>query len=319
MRKTKPKSSSDLTAPLNPTRRAALKKLLALGALATFDIGALSSCARKSLPLAKRERKVLVLGLDGLDARLVERGLAEGKLPHLSRLRERGGYSRLLSSVPPQSPTAWASVITGTNPGKHGIFDFIQRDPQTYLPHLSIARTETSGRALSLGDWKIPLSGAQVQSSREGKAFWEHLCAQGVPCSIYRIPTNFPPRATGAQELAGLGAPDLRGTYGEFSYYTDAPSVEQDISGGTVERVTVWNNHIRARLVGPVNTLRQEYSESSADFDIWLDRAHKLAKIAVQGQELLLREGEWSEWVPVQFEMIPHLNNMNVCVNLCFS
>ena len=77
---------------------------------------------------AGRARRVLVIGLDGLEPSLVEPMLAAGELPHLARLRERGGYSRLATTFPAQTPVAWSSFATGTNPGGHGIFDFLRRD-----------------------------------------------------------------------------------------------------------------------------------------------------------------------------------------------
>jgi predicted AlkP superfamily phosphohydrolase/phosphomutase len=304
-------SLRDADAPRDLSRRAALKKLAAFAALAAVDITALASCGRRALAPLATERKVIILGLDGLDPRFVERWMGEGKLPNMSRLRELGGYSRLASSIPPQSPVAWATCITGRNPGGHGIFDFIQRDPQTYLPYLSIARTDPPGRTLSVGDWKLPLSGARVQCLRQGRAFWELLAERGVPCSAYRIPSNFPPQDTGAKELAGLGAPDLRGTYGEFSYYTDSPPKgARSISGGAVYRVTVSDGHVRARLTGPENTMRDGSPDTYADFDVWVDPRHRVAKIAVQGQEIVLRQGEWSDWLVVRFEMLPHLKSV---------
>jgi predicted AlkP superfamily phosphohydrolase/phosphomutase len=298
--------------PADPSRRAALKKLAALGLLAAVDMTALASCGRRAIPRQARERKVIVLGLDGLDPGLTERWMAEGNLPNLSRLRSSGGFRSLTSSIPPQSPVAWATFISGRDPGAHGIFDFIQRDPETYLPYLAIARTDPPRRTLSVGHWKLPLSGARVRSLREGPTFWDLLCERGVPCSIYRVPTNFPPREGGAEELAGLGAPDLRGTYGEFSYYTDAPPPGgQSLSGGAVYPVTIVNGHLRARLLGPENTLREGRPHCSVDFQVWTDRERRLAKIVLQHQELLLRQGEWSEWVAVRFEMLPHLKGVS--------
>jgi predicted AlkP superfamily phosphohydrolase/phosphomutase len=304
-------SRHDREGPSDPARREALKRLLALGALAAVGPGALSlsGCGRRPSALHP-ERKVVVLGLDGLDAQLMERWMAEGKLPHFSRLRQAGGYGRLASTSPPQSPVAWATIATGLGPDGHGIFDFIQRDPRTYFPYLSIARTEEAKRTVSVGEWRVPLSGARVTRLRRGRTFWEVLASEGVPCSVYRLPTQFPVGGSGANELAGLGAPDLRGTYGEFSYYTDAPPANaRSITGGAVYRVTVSNGHVRARLFGPDNSLLEDEPQTSAEFDIWMDADHRLAKIAVQGQEVLLRQGEWSDWVPVRFELVPHLKS----------
>lgn len=303
---------ADPDPPADPSRRAALKKLAAFGLLAAFDITALTSCARRAASPRARERKVIILGLDGLDPGLASRWMAAGKLPNLSRLQSGGGFRPLLSSIPPQSPVAWATFITGRDPGGHGICDFIQRDPKTYLPYLSIARTDPPRRTLSLGQWRLPLSGARVRSLREGPAFWDLLCERGVPCSVYRVPTDFPPRQGGARALAGLGAPDLRGTYGEFAYYTDAPPrPARSLSGGAVYRVTVADNHLRARLAGPENTLRADRSESCVNFDAWLDPERGVAKIVVQGREALLRQGEWSDWMPLRFDLVPHVKGVS--------
>ena len=89
-----------------------------------------------------RARRVLVIGLDGLEPSIVEPMVAAGELPNLARIRERGGYSRLATTFPAQTPVAWSSFATGTNPGGHGIFDFLRRDPTTYLPDLGLNRYE---------------------------------------------------------------------------------------------------------------------------------------------------------------------------------
>jgi predicted AlkP superfamily phosphohydrolase/phosphomutase len=288
----------------DPAKRETLKKLAALGALALVDSAALVGCGRPHV--TAREGKVIVLGLDGLDPRRVAQMLAQGRLPNLAKLRERGGFSTLTSTIPPQSPVAWATFITGMDPGGHGLYDFIHRDPKDYLPYFSIARTEPPARNLSLGAWRIPLSHGKVESLRRGRAFWEILGEAGVPCAIYRLPSNFPPSDTGAKQVAGLGAPDLRGTYGECTYFTDGPISEQERSAGLTAQVTASNDRVLTRLEGPANTLRAGAPKSGVDLTIWLDRAHKAAKIAASGQEVLLKEGEWSEWIPLEFEMLPH-------------
>ncbi len=304
--------NTDQQRAADPAKRATLKKLAALGLLALVDVGALSSCGRSIVSPMLRERKVIVLGLDGLGSRYVSRLMDRGKLPNMSRLRELGGFRALTSSIPPQSPVAWATFITGRDPGGHGIYDFIQRDPTTYLPYLSIARTEEPQRTLSVGQWKFPISRGKVELLRRGRAFWDVLAEQGVPASIYRVPSNFPPQDTGVKQLAGLGAPDLLGTYGQFSFYTEAPPKgAEDMSGGAVHEVKVSDGRVRARLLGPQNTLRKDSPDTSVEFEIRVDRGHRLAKIVVQGREVLLREGEWSDWVPLRFEMIPHVKHIS--------
>jgi predicted AlkP superfamily phosphohydrolase/phosphomutase len=237
--------------------------------------------------------------------------MAEGKLPSFARLRELGGYCSLGSSNPPQSPVAWATFITGRDPGVHGIYDFIQRDPETYIPYLSIAQTTPPDKTISIGQWKVPLSGGKVELLRRGQAFWDLLAERGVPAIAYRIPSNFPPQDTGVKQLAGLGTPDLRGTYGEFSFYTDAPPRPgRDISGGAIYQIQLLQGRATARLYGPENDLREGRPQSAAEFAVFVDREHGVCKLSVQGHEIVLREGEWSDWTPVQFEMIPHLKSV---------
>ena len=295
----------------DPGKRGTLKKLAALGLLAMVDIGALSSCGRH-VGASRAGRRVLVLGLDGLDPRGLERMMAHGKLPNFSRLREMGGYRHLGSSNPPQSPVAWATFISGRDPGAHGIYDFIQRDPKTYIPYLSIAKTIPAEKTISLGQWRVPLSGGEVKLLRRGRAFWDVLADRDVPAAAYRVPSNYPPQDTGVKQLAGLGAPDLRGTYGEFSFYTDGPPKPgREISGGgAVYQIQLLRGRATAQLYGPLNDLREGSPRSSVDFSIFADRDHDLCKISVQGRDVVLRKGEWSDWIPLRFEMIPHLKSL---------
>ncbi len=298
--------------PADPSKRDTLKTLAALGLLALVDVGALSSCGKRMVSSSTRERKLLVLGLDGLDPRGLNRLLHEGKLPNMSRLMTMGGFRTLGSSLPPQSPVAWATFTTGRDPGGHGIYDFVQRDPQTYLPYLSIARTEPPDKTLALGPWKVPLSSGKVECLRQGRAFWDLLADAGIPGVAYRMPSNFPPQGEKVKQLAGLGAPDLRGSYGEFSYYTEAPFPHADkITGGAVYQVALKDNRVITRLYGPDNTLRKDAPRAFAELNLLVDRSHKLVKLLISDQEVVLRQGEWSEWITVSFELIPHLKQVS--------
>src|SRR5690554_2080294 len=73
--------------------------------------------------------RVVILGFDGAEPTIIEDMLDRGALPHLARLRDQGIFSRLGSTIPPQSPVAWSSFMTSKNPGGHNIYDFIRRDP----------------------------------------------------------------------------------------------------------------------------------------------------------------------------------------------
>ena len=83
------------------------------------------------------QRRVLILGVDGMDPRLLKDLMGAGRMPNFARIAEAGTFIPLETAAPPQSPVAWSNFITGMNPGGHGIFDFIHRDPSTMLPYLS--------------------------------------------------------------------------------------------------------------------------------------------------------------------------------------
>jgi len=87
-----------------------------------------------ALSLSAAEQKVIVLGFDGVDARYTEKWMNEGKLPNMARLRDAGTFRPLLPTTPAQTPVSWSTFSTGIDPGRTGIFDFLRRDPKTYLP-----------------------------------------------------------------------------------------------------------------------------------------------------------------------------------------
>jgi len=92
-----------------------------------------------SFASATTKPKVVILGFDGADARLVKQWMDEGKLPNLAKLRDDGSFSALQPTNPPQTPVSWSSFATGTNPGKTHIFDFLMRNPADYLPDFAMS------------------------------------------------------------------------------------------------------------------------------------------------------------------------------------
>ena len=145
----------------------------AVGVFAVFS----AACAIWRSPAAIP--KVIVLGIDGMDPGFVERHW--DLLPNLAQLRRRGSFSRLATTMPPQSPVAWSSFITGLEPDQHGIFDFVLRDPATLEPFSSFGRIEEPRFRVTLGPYILPLSGSRVISLRKGTAFWQVLAGHGVP------------------------------------------------------------------------------------------------------------------------------------------
>jgi predicted AlkP superfamily phosphohydrolase/phosphomutase len=257
---------------------------------------------------ARRSQKLIILGIDGMDPQLLRQFMREGKMPNFAKLAEQGSFRQLTTSIPPQSPVAWSNLITGMNAGGHGIFDFIHRDPKTMELYFSTSKVEATKHAIHLGKWVIPIGSGSVEQLRKGKAFWEILDEHNVPNSVFRIPANFPPVPAKGKTLSGMGTPDLRGTYGTFSFYTDDPTTASGVvEGGRIIPVQVDNSKVVADLIGPDNTFRKNSPAATERFEVAIDPSESVAKVALQDQEFVLREGEWSDWKPVQFQLIPLL------------
>ncbi len=282
-----------------------LPVMAVLAILGAAGMAALS-CAGGAASTAAGQR-VIVLGFDGMDHEVVRRLMAEGRLPNMRKLAERGSFAPLETSVPPQSPVAWSNFITGMDSGGHGIFDFVHRDPATMLPYLSTSRTEAPDRFLELGRWQVPLSAGKVELLRHGKPFWQALEEHGVETTIVRMPANFPPSGEATRELSGMGTPDLLGTSGTFSFYTSELFAfqGQDVTGGNVYEVYPYEGRVEASLHGPDNPFRKEKEKVELPFTVFIDPAEPVVKLEVGGEELVLAVGEWSDWMAVDFPLAP--------------
>lgn len=246
-----------------------------------------------------------------MDPHLLRKFMADGKMLNFSRLAQQGSFKELGTSVPPQSPVAWSNLITGMNAGGHGIFDFIHRDPKTFELYFSTSRVEAPKHSVTIGKWVVPIGSGTAEQLRKGKAFWTVLDEHGVPNSVFRIPANFPPIPAKGETISGMGTPDLRGTYGTFTFYTDDPTaVPGAVEGGQIVPVEVQNSEVKASLIGPDNSFRKGSPPATEPFKVAIDPLEPVAKISFQDQEFVLREGEWSGWVPVEFQLIPFFGNV---------
>jgi predicted AlkP superfamily phosphohydrolase/phosphomutase len=282
-------------------RAALVAVLLALGV----------GCAK---PIPTAGHRVLILGFDGVDLNLLDHFMAAGQLPAFSTLAAQGHYQRLGTTIPPQSPVAWSTFITGLDPGGHGIFDFIHRDPSppgggALMPFLSTSRVEEDERKLRFGSYALPLGSGTTTLLRHGGAFWNILEEHGIPATVVKIPANFPPERSEARTLSDMGTPDLRGTPRTFFFFTadpkDGPS--RSVSGGVIRSVAVESGHARAELPGPPNPFLASGAFAKLDFDVWIDRRSQAVKLEIGGRQVVLGEGEWSGWIPVSFDLVPHL------------
>jgi len=259
---------------------------------------------------APRMRRVISLGIDGMDPALLTSLIEAGAMPNAARLVKQGGFRALGTSDPPQSPVAWSNFISGTNPGGHGIFDFIARDAATRVPYLSTSRLEDEAASLSLGKWSIPLGARDMVNLRRGPTFWKNLEEHGVPSTVLRMPANFPPTPSRARTLSGLGTPDIHGSYGIFSLFTSRPNERtRDVSGGHIEAVKVRRFRARCALRGPQNSFHADASSVTIPFTTYVDPDNEAVRIAIQEHTLVLKKGDWSRWIRVRFPMMGRLVN----------
>lgn len=247
-------------------------------------------------------KRFVVLGLDGLEPSLAEKFMDEGHLPNMRKLRDEGDYKRLATTCPPLSPVAWSSFSTGVNPGKHNIFDFLARNPRTYLPMLSSVHITSTKRTLKIGKYEIPLGKPNIQGMRKSKTFWSVLGEHGVFSSIIRIPITFPPEKFKGVVLSAMCVPDLRGTQGMFSYYSSAKADKQiDKEGGERIEAVRNNGHFEAYLQGPDNFLRTDGSTMKIPFKV-VPKGAQAAELKLNGDTIDLKVGEYTPWVDVTFK-----------------
>ncbi len=274
-------------------------------------------------------RQMVVLGFDGLDPALVERWVAEGRLPNMAKLIQQGGFYRLETSHSPESPTAWASFATGVNAGKHNIYDFLVRDLATYLPDTSMVRREPPRFLFNY----LPVARPKISSTRGGTSFWVTAGQAGIRSSVLTVPVTYPPEdVPGGELLSGLPLPDIRGTMGTFYYFaTDLSRYEEGNTemGGILKRLVMEQDVAQTQLVGPPNPIvRQQLRELNAKSPLTdADRARlaelqavsdvtlpltvrwnrqgpeRSATIEIEGQSVLLKQGEWSKWLHLEFRV----------------
>lgn len=194
---------------------------------------------------APQANRVIVLGFDGLDPDDVAAFRAD--LPAFSAAIDRGELVALHTTTPPQSPVAWSSFATSTNPGVHGIFDFIRRDPQAMFPEIA-TNTYAPPR---YGPDGARLQPARAQNLRQGLPFWKVAADAGVPVRVLTVPYDYPPpELPGGEALAGLGAPDIRLTTSSFTLFEGEQDREE--SGGRRARLSPSGGALRGILEGPV-------------------------------------------------------------------
>jgi predicted AlkP superfamily phosphohydrolase/phosphomutase len=266
----------------------------------------------KSKPLVKR---LIVVGFDGQEPRITERMMNDGKLPNFKKLADSGCYSRLRSTFPSITPVAWSSFTTGTNPGKHNIFDFLDRDPRTYLPRLSSTEIGSVDRVLKLGKLRIPLAKPTIRLLRKSKPFWTILGEHNIWSTIIRVPITFPPDKFYGAQLGAMCIPDLLGTQGTFLYFTTRPEGEAFQEGGL--RFELSSNgskdKFEGNIEGPENTFLEGNPPMLLPLHIDVDRENGRALVSVNGDSLELEPRVLSDWVKLTFKAVAGMKVTGIC------
>jgi predicted AlkP superfamily phosphohydrolase/phosphomutase len=231
-------------------------------------------------------RRVVAIGFDGMDPQVVEGMQRRGRLPNFSRLAEQGSYSRLATTWPAQTPVAWSTFATGVNPGGHGIFDFLRRDPATYSPQFGLTSYERRGSLLP----------ARVVNHRRGTPVWETLGEAGIPSVILRCPCTYPPGPFPGRILAGMGVPDVRGGLGTATVFSTAPD-ERAAEAERVVRLEGGPRTFTASVIGPVSSDGVENFTAALRIDV--DGESTLVWVGDTPVPVL--PGVWSDWVTVRF------------------
>jgi predicted AlkP superfamily phosphohydrolase/phosphomutase len=253
--------------------------LLTSLALSLIAIGTLM-CRQRSI----FDKKVIILGFDGLSPEILERMMRKGELANFARLKREGSYKHLSSTNPSQSPVAWSVFATGKNPGKNGVFDFIVRDPQTYKLNLSLSNVERQ----------------RPKRVIKSKCFWQYTSEKRVPTSIIACPITFPPDKIYGKMISGMGVPDILGTEGTFTFYTtERISKDKDIGGNVVHlpKAPVMTLY----LIGPRLVRGEGVANVKVPFEVSLQKDCVL--ITHRNKRFRLKVGQWSDWQEVSFKI----------------
>ncbi len=246
-------------------------------------------------------KKVIFLGLDGLEPTLTEKYMAEGKMPHLAKLKDLGQYSKLRTTFPPLSPVAWSTFATGSNPGKHNMFDFLNRSFRNYIPELASTHVAPPRRSLKIGKWVIPIGKPIVELKRKSKTFWSILGEHHVASTILRVPITFPPEKFEGKLLSAMCTPDLLGTQGSFQEFTTKKG-EVDFEAGYRYALEKNGSGYRGEITGPDNSMQQAGGALKIPFTLSPNGKPGHAVLELQGEKIELQPGKNTEWIRLTFK-----------------
>lgn len=231
--------------------------------------------------------RTLIIGLDAFDPTFFEKLHTQGKTPNLSKLVQAGGYSRFGVSDPPQSEVSWTSIATGKNPGEHGMFDFVHRNPANYSLQVSLLPTQKS------------LLGLQFVSPYNTRTIFDEAVEQGYPATSMWWPATFPAKqASPVQTIPGLGTPDILGRLGVGSYFS-VESFPEDSNRKTAVRSLTSKS--KTKFTGLLEGPAKKNGNVTVEFE--LEIQENSITLQVAKQKLNLKVGEWGEIFEVPFSV----------------
>jgi predicted AlkP superfamily phosphohydrolase/phosphomutase len=237
----------------------------------------------------KMNTKILIIGIDGMDYKLVNKLISENKLPNLKKLSVDGDFLPLETSMPPHSPVAWTTISTGSNPGEHGIFDFIMREKGSYTPKLSLYETKNS------------VFGTKYHGAIKTQTFWQYLSQNNIPVKIIKWPMSFPPEEINGELLAGLGVPDIKGLLSGYSFYTENLSIIQKKPTDNIIKLDFQKKFVDTVVYGPKTQTNNEMLSIKAP--IRIKKSDEKITLEIHNKSYSLKEKEWSEWIRISFDV----------------
>jgi predicted AlkP superfamily phosphohydrolase/phosphomutase len=231
--------------------------------------------------------KTLILGFDSFDPKVFEELTGQNQLPNLEKFTQPGGYAKLEVCSPPQTEVSWTSIATGADPGGHGIFDFVHRDPASYTPFVSILPMRKGA------------AGEQFVPPYTAKTFFEEAAEMGYPATALWWPAMFPARPElPVDTLPGLGTPDIRGQLGVGTLLT---TEDESLKKTSVVRLSPdGKNRFIATLPGPQTQGRD--GPRTISLSLRLDQIDSTSvRLTIDSHQIDLRIGEWSEIVELRF------------------
>jgi predicted AlkP superfamily phosphohydrolase/phosphomutase len=234
----------------------------------------------------------LIIGLDAFDPGIFERLSESGMLPHLGKFMHADGYSRFTVVNPPQSEISWTSIATGLNPGGHGMFDFVHRDPTSYALNVSLLPTKKSAL------------GSSFAFPHNAPTIFDQAVQEGYPATALWWPATFPAHlASPVRNIPGLGTPDIQGRLGVGTAYSPDSGLKNENFKTPIESLKqIGKGRFSGFLKGPTQQKGGQFQGTTLEFQ--LDSIDsQSARLSIGQQTLTLLQGKWSPIFEIVFKV----------------